>query len=91
MEKWVDYQFESSSGTTEEFVRFAREFKRELKKLLPTGYIIDSFSRGHFYISLFVRNVATNKLAYISTSDVRHFPNEWYNNMLIRTAKHDKD
>jgi hypothetical protein len=28
---------------------------------------------------------------YFSTSDVRHFKNEWYENILIRSAKNEKD
>lgn len=28
---------------------------------------------------------------YISISDVRYFTNEWYSNILIRTAKDEQD
>lgn len=91
MEKWLNHQFESSSMTTPEFTAFAKDFKNELKKQLSSNCEIVGWSKGHFYISCFVKNTATQKLMYLSTSDVRHFPNSWYNNILIRTAKHEKD
>lgn len=91
IEKWLDYTFESSSMTTPEFASFARECKKELAKQLPDNCEIVAWNRGHFYISCFIKNITTGKFVYLSTSDVRHFPNEWYNNILIRTAKHEKD
>ena len=91
IEKWLDYEFESSSMTTPEFATFAREYKKELTKQLPDNCEIVAWSRGHFYISCFIKNNTSGRFAYLSTSDVRHFPNEWYNNILIRTAKHEKD
>jgi len=91
IEKWLGYDFESSSMTTPEFITFAREYKKELTKQLPDNYEIVGWMRGHFYISCFIKNNATSKLIYLSISDVRHFPDSWYNNILIRTAKHEKD
>ena len=90
MREWLDYDFESSSGLTEEFALFTKQFISALIKKM-VGYEIENFSRGHFCINGFVRNLTTDKLVYFSTSDVRHFSNEWYNNLLIRTAKHNKD
>ena len=42
-------------------------------------------------MSGFVRNLSTGKLAYFSSSDVRYSQNAWYNNLLVRTAQHEKD
>ena len=91
IEKWLGNEFESSSGLTPEFASFAREYKNELRKRLKDEFEIVSFNRGHFYFSGFVKNIATGKLAYFSTSDVRYFPESWYKNILVRTAQHDKD
>jgi|3_EtaG_2_1085321.scaffolds.fasta_scaffold182383_2 hypothetical protein len=91
MEKWLNHQFESSTGTTEEFAQFAKEFKAYIKKNLPTGYTLAAFNRGHFYISGFIVNDETGKNAYFSTSDVRYFPGAWHDNILVRTAEHEKD
>ena len=32
-----------------------------------------------------------NKCVYVSISDVRYFSDEWYNHILIRTAKDEQD
>lgn len=89
IEEWLDVQFESSSGLTEEFALFAKQFKKAIAKQMQ-GYEIVKFSRGHFYISSFFKNSTNGKLVYISSDDVRG-SNGWYNSLLIRTAQHDKD
>jgi len=88
--KWLDYTFESSSGLTEEFAQFARDFKKELIKVIKPDFELINYSRGHFEISGFLKD-KYGKFIYFSTSDVRYFKNEWFNNILIRTAQHDKD
>lgn len=37
------------------------------------------------------RETPISEYVYFSISDVRHFPNDWYSNILIRTAKDDRD
>lgn len=92
IEKWLGYVFESSSGLTQEFSDFARDYKRELKKAIPSRHIIGTWSRGHFCMSGFIKNMETEKIVYISTGDVRDGGhNTWYKNILIRTAEHEKD
>jgi len=91
MDKWFDHHFESSSGPTVEFNTFAKDFKRNLKEELGNGFELVGWSKGHFYVSTFIRNLTNQKLAYLSISDVRHFRNGWFKNILIRTAEHDKD
>lgn len=89
LKSWLGYHFESSSGLTEPFALFAKAYRRHLKAL--DGYTMVSFSRGHFGVSAFLLNTHTNKMVYVSTSDVRYSPDAWYNNILIRTAQHEKD
>ena len=91
IEKWLGYEFESSSGLTEEFATFARELKNHLKKELQNNFELVGILRGHFELSGFVKNKNTGKYAYFSMSDVRYFNNEWYEHILVREAKHDKD
>ena len=91
IEKWLNHHFESSSYRTPEFIAFEKDFKKELKKQLPDECEIVDWSKGHFFISCFIKNKETSKFMYLSTSDVRFFLDEWYNNILIRTAKHEKD
>ncbi len=91
IEKWIGYNFESSTTRTPEYSAFEREYKRELTKQLPENCEIVNWSRGHFYISCFIKNKVSGRFAYLSTSDVRHFSDSWYESILIRTAKHEKD
>ena len=90
IEGWVGYCFQSSSSLTPEFSLFARQYKSALQKELK-GYVLESWSRGHFEVSAFFKNIDTGKMVYISCSDVRHWQDCWYNNILIRTAEHNKD
>jgi len=85
---WLDVEFKSSSMPTEQFSLFSREIKKVLKKTL-SDYELASWNRGHFEFSCFFKK--DGKYIYISSSDVRHFKNEWYNKLLIRTAEDDKD
>lgn len=91
IKKWLDYPFESSSGLTKEFSLFSKDFKKYLKEKIKDSFDLVNWSRGHFGISGFLKNKKNNKLVYFSCSDVRHFPNSWYENLLIRTAKNEKD
>ncbi len=87
-EKWLNHEFEDSSRKTDEYKQFARDFLSDIKKLAE-GYELVDKSVGHFYVSGFLKK--DGKFIYFSCSDIRHFPNEWYNHLLIRTAKDEKD
>jgi len=91
IEKWLNHEFESSCSKTPEFTSFAKEYRKELTKQLPENCEIFNWSVGHFYISCFIKNVVKGKFVYLSINDVRYFIDSWYNNILIRTAKHEKD
>ncbi len=91
IEAWRGYHFDSSSGLTPEFASFAAKMRTHLKKTLAPDFSLVSYSRGHFYFSAFIKNTTTSNLAYIFCSDVRYSPDEWYTNLIIRTAEHDKD
>lgn len=90
--KWYGHEFESSSGTTDEWRKFATDCKKTIRKALAAyGLELIDFSRNHFEWSGFARNPNTGKLAYFSCCDVRYWPNNWWDDVLIRTAEHDKD
>lgn len=92
MEKWLGYRFRSSIYKTDEFKSFARDFKKELsRQIVSTGLKIVDFNVGHFFISGFVQNIDTYEFAYFSISDVRYSQDSWYEHVLVRTAKHEKD
>ncbi len=91
IESWLNYSFESSSGLTQEFADFASAFKKYITKQTAKDFTLEAWSRGHFEVAGFLQHKKTKKHIYFSTSDVRYFPNEWYNHVLIRTAKDTKD
>jgi len=90
IEKWVNNNFYSSSGLTDEFSSFSKDFKKYLKSIAGIDYDL-YFSRGHFDCSGFFKNKKTEKFVYFSISDVRYFKNAWYDDVLVRTAKDEKD
>jgi len=91
IENWVGFHFESSSSLTEEFASFAKDFKKYLsQQVKEVDFEIVNWSRGHFEVSGFLKH-KTGQFIYFSTSDVRYFADSWYNNVLIRTAEHEKD
>lgn len=83
--KWLNTMFVSSSSKTEQFMAFASDWKSDVKKVLKDYCAEIKFSVGHFYISGFAR-MHNGTIIYFSISDVRFFPDEWYNHVLIRTA-----
>lgn len=92
IEKWINYDFESSSSLTPEFAEFRKEIKKYIKNILDKNLeLIMPFGSLHFAFSGFIKNKLTEKYVYFSSSDVRYWPNAWYNNLLIRTAKNEKD
>lgn len=89
MNKWIGYEFESSSVATEEFINFFKDLKKYINNNLPEDMTLVNFKRGHFHCSGFVKK--DDKYVYISFSDVRFNQDKWLNDILIRTAEHDKD
>lgn len=89
---WKGNSFESSCYKTPEFMAFARMFRSHIQKQAKdNGLEVTNFSTGHFYCSGFFRNETTGKFAYFSISDVRHFPDSWIDDVLLRTAEDDQD
>lgn len=86
---WLGREFQSSATRTKEYSDFFRDLKKHIKSILPEGSELVNFKPNHFDGSGFVKR--GDKYVYISISDVRYFKDQWYNQMLIRTAKHDKD
>lgn len=90
LQPFVGYRFSSGGYIGKDFVSFNTKYKNAIKKLLPIGYEIHEWIRGHYYCSAVIKDTE-GRLIYMSISDVRHFPNEWVDQILIRTMKHDKD
>lgn len=88
IENWYNYVFQGSCTATPEFNSFCQQMKKELIKIMR-GYKLVNWIKGHFEFSAFFER--SGKYVYISCSDVRFFPNQWYDELLIRSAKNEKD
>ncbi len=90
LEDYENYEFVSSCYRTPEYISFERKYRNYIKKHLPEGYTLHKFNNSHFDFSCVIKS-DTNDFIYMSISDVRFFPNEWKNNILIRQMENDHD
>lgn len=91
LEKYLDYEFSSGSYTGEDYKQFQNKYINYLRALCrQNGWELVNVGRNHYEFSAFFKN-KENHYIYFSISDVRFWPNEWYNRVLYRTAKHEKD
>lgn len=91
LEKYIDYEFSSGCYTGEDYKNFQTKYINFLRSICKQNHWqLVNVGRNHYCFSAFIKS-AENKCVYISISDVRFFTNEWYNNILIRTAKNEQD
>lgn len=83
---YMDMEFLSTCGKSSQYVEFGKDVNRLLKKLLGSDYNVES-SIGHFWVSGFISK--NDKYCYFSIGDLRD--NDWYSDILYRTAEHNKD
>jgi hypothetical protein len=81
------WEFSSGGTTGEDFKIFARKFRNHIKKIMPNATV--TVNPNHYYVYGFIEQ--NSKFVYFSISDVRFFPKQWFNNVLIRTAKNASD
>lgn len=91
LEKYIDYEFSSGCYTGEDYKSFQTKYINFLRSICKQNHWqLVNVGRNHYCFSVFIKS-AENKCVYVSISDVRFFTNEWYNNILIRTAKNEQD
>ncbi len=91
LRKYLNYEFSTGCYTGDDYKTFQTKYINYLKSLCKeNGLIFVSALRNHYCFSAFIKN-RENKFIYLSISDVRFFQNEWFNRVLIRTAKNEKD
>ena len=91
LEKYIDYEFSSGCYTGDDYKSFQTKYINFLRSICKQNHWqLVNVGRNHYCFSAFIKS-AENKCVYISISDVRFFTNEWYNNILIRTAKDEQD
>lgn len=91
LEKYIDYEFSSGCYTGEDYKSFQTKYINFLRSICKQNHWqLVNVGRNHYCFSAFIKS-AENKCVYVSISDVRFFTNEWYTNILIRTAKNEQD
>lgn len=91
LEKYIDYEFSSGCYTGDDYKSFQTKYINFLRSICKQNHWqLVNVGRNHYCFSAFIKS-AENKCVYLSISDVRFFTNEWYNNILIRTAKNEQD
>lgn len=91
LEKYIDYEFSSGCYTGDDYRSFQTKYINFLRSICKQNHWqLVNVGRNHYCFSAFIKS-AENKYVYVSISDVRFFTNEWYNNILIRTAKNEQD
>ncbi len=91
LEKYIDYEFSSGCYTGDDYKSFQTKYINFLRSICKQNHWqLVNVGRNHYCFSAFIKS-AENKCVYISISDVRFFANEWYSNILIRTAKNEQD
>ena len=90
LQPFVGHRFSSGSYIGDDFKSFNTKYRNAIKKLLPNGYELHSWNRGHYYCSAVIKD-SDGRFIYMSIGDVRYWPHEWVEQILIRTMKHDKD
>ena len=91
LEKYIGYEFSSGCYTGDDYKSFQTKYINFLRSICKQNHWqLVNIGRNHYCFSAFIKS-AENKCVYVSISDVRFFTNEWYNNILIRTAKNEQD
>ena len=89
LENYKDYEFSTGVFTGKDYLSFQTKYINYLKSMCKEkGWELVNVGRNHYCFSCFIKN--DKKYIYLSISDVR-FSNGWYNNLLVRTALHEKD
>lgn len=90
MRRYQNYEFSSGPRAGADYIQFQNKYINHLRSICrANGWVLVNVGRNHYCFSTFIRD--GNRYVYLSISDVRYFPNQWYNHILIRNAKNEKD
>ena len=92
LKKYINYEFSSGYYTGNDYISFQTKYINFLKTICKSNnWKLIKVNKNHYCFSAFIKGGTENKYVYISISDVRYFNNDWYNHILIRTAKNEVD
>ena len=92
LKQYVNYEFSTGCYTGNDYKTFQTKYINYLRKICKeNNWSLIKVNKNHYCFSAFIKGGTENKYVYISISDVRYFNNDWYNHILIRTAKNEVD
>ena len=91
LEKYLDHEFSTGCYTGDDYKTFQRKYINYLRALCKEHHwTLVNVGKNHYCFTPFIKT-DYDLYVYISIPDVRFWKNEWYNHILIREAKDEKD
>ena len=91
LEKYLTHEFSTGCYTGEDYLSFQRKYINYLRALCKKrNWTLVNVGKNHYCFTTFIKT-DYDLYVYISIPDVRFWKNEWYNHILIREAKDEKD
>lgn len=92
-EDWLERQFSTGATAGKDYIDFQRAARRDLKKAAQSaGFTLHRFLPNHYCFSAVLQHQEdTEVFAFVSVNDVRIGSAIWYEQVLYRTMKHEKD
>ena len=92
LKQYINYEFSTGCYTGNDYKTFQTKYINYLKDIgKENNWSLIKVNKNHYCFSAFIKGGTENKYVYISISDVRYFNNDWYNHILVRTAKNEVD
>ena len=92
LKQYINYEFSTGCYTGNDYKTFQTKYINYLKTICKeNNWNLIKVNKNHYCFSAFIKGGTENKCVYISISDVRYFNNDWYNHILVRTAKNEVD
>lgn len=91
LRKYLGYEFSTGPYAGQDYKTFQTKYINYLRKFcLENGWELCNIGRNHYCFSCFIKN-KDGKYVYFSIGDVRGYSPKWYDEVLIRCAKNEKD
>ncbi len=92
LKKYLTHEFSTGCYTGQDYKTFQNKYINYLRSVCKRNrWELINVGRNHYCFSAFIKGGTENKYVYLSISDVRYFSNDWYKNILVRTAKNEVD
>lgn len=90
LQKYLNYEFSTDCYTDNDYKSFQTKYINYLKNVCTeNNWELVRTMKNHYTFSVFIKS--KEKYVYLSISDVRFNPNNWWYCVLIRTAQNDND